>query len=369
MLCISRVTVFFSFFKHTDHATVILELFEEMLKEGLAVCRECNVLLAKLKAEGFTTSIAESESCTTDKQENSTIHIFDLIHHSVEKWPPFLLQFIKILKDRCILIELANKMYRECTASCSLRPLMTISLLDSSDHKESIDNDIPLSPTLKKDFSKVIKQYENLIRKIVRLILEVARELSEDNLKTLKMVITGDTIYDNEPVTYSTLESIVSTCVTEKNSVLDVEHALNIVQEFKIQEGIDEINKYENFRDDICTSISTDKMINKRLGKMNIADCEKITFTLRWDADKTTLADIESLLNLAFEELGCEIIVHKIKPDNSIVIICYAPESLMGLLILKCQQNLPLLKERGVMSLKIGYCTLLDHKKDFEVCQ
>ena len=134
----------------TDHATVILKLYEEHLRRALLACEKNNILLTELQVEGFTIAM-------TSENDTSATHILQcIICQTVRNEPSFLKKLVTILR-RCRheindLKELGLKLEREWTKSQSIHSIIA---------KRSAPT-IPLSPTLKNDFAAVVIEFENL---------------------------------------------------------------------------------------------------------------------------------------------------------------------------------------------------------------
>ena len=72
-------------------------------------------------------------------------------------------------------------------------------------------------------------------------------------------------------------------------------------------------------------------------------------------------------MSKAFEDMAKSVQVRAVNEGNSIIIICYAPLSLMDFLLRVAKSNLDLLKEMGVIKLTIGYHIIFDKCKRSEV--
>ena len=352
-------------FTYTDHAAIIVRLYKQSLLEELNELRTLHILLVKLEAERFSVGGV----CNPDSINNnnpSPERVLEVIVSSVKEDPDKLWKLIAIVRINCdnfrSLSDVINQLDRECRRCGFKQP-------SESPIEPSKDPEIPLSPKLENDFDSIILEYTRMIRKIVKLVIETLHRSTDDNLtKDLREYLIETGICDSEMKESASTEEMIKSFIIKNNSVLKTAHARNLVDEFNITGGIEEVKKFEDHRQIVCDKIKTNELIKRRLyPHVDNTDCEKITFTVRWEVKDTYLEDIEKLLWIAFEELGCEIHVKRLEKGNSIVITCYAPEALMGLLIYKAQKNLLLLKEKGVMSLRIGYCILLDHKRKYEV--
>ena len=95
--------------------------------------------------------------------------------------------------------------------------------------------------------------------------------------------------------------------------------------------------------------------------------CETIEFVLDWDADKCTLKDIKLLLLKAFKGFVKFVQVTAIAKGHSILVTCYAPQYMMGSLLMMAEENLNLLKHEGLIRLTFGYYTIFDKRKNEKV--
>ena len=90
---------------------------------------------------------------------------------------------------------------------------------------------------------------------------------------------------------------------------------------------------------------------------------ETIVFILEREADKCTLVDIKGLLSKAFKDMAKSVHLRAVNEGNSIIVTCYAPQSLTDILIMIAEENLDSLKMFGLIKLTIGYRTI------YEKCQ
>ena len=88
---------------------------------------------------------------------------------------------------------------------------------------------------------------------------------------------------------------------------------------------------------------------------------------MEWKTNECTLHHIKGLLSKVFEDMAKSVQVRAVNEGNSIIIMCYAPLSLMDFLLMVAKSNLDLLKEMGVIKLTIGYHIIFDKCKRNEV--
>ncbi len=328
-------------------------MYKAELTEGL---NRCPILLAKLEAEHIYYN--------DDTTDISSDRIFELISCAIKEDPNKLKNLVNILRgfNDKNLNELSHNLDREC-CRCNL---LFIEPPISTRHS-STDKPIPLSPTLENNLTEIIEiEFPQLLRYCIELL--VAAYNSKDNgLNVLKSYLKFVPICPSDIFNSESIEDIVMLFVTKNNSVLKLGHLRELLKECSIDLGLEEVAKFEEKVASGIKKVKSNQIISKRLRHIDLSECETIKFTVAWEVNETTIKDIEKLLTVAFEDLGCDVHVATIKRGNSIIITCYAPEAIIGLLIFNAQKHLFLLKKEGVMSLKIGYCTLLDHKKNFEV--
>ena len=151
--------------------------------------------------------------------------------------------------------------------------------------------------------------------------------------------------------------------IREHCSLLDIKLLEAIVKEFNIEGAKKAVQDYK-----ACLKIFSDKVKGKFCLEQKIAlcsslKCETITVTVDKDVEQICFEDIDVLMKLAFETLSSNIRVHVIRRDNSFTITCSFPLTLSASLISMALKNLKVLKEKGIIKLTIGYCTVYDYKE------
>ena len=154
--------------------------------------------------------------------------------------------------------------------------------------------------------------------------------------------------------------------VQDKCTIINICCLEGIVDQYDITEAKEHITNYNTTVDAFCERIKADVCCNQSFmmsTSSHLLICETIVFILDWEADKCTLIDIKGLLSKAFKGLAKSVQVRAVNEGNSIIVTCYAPQSLIDLLLMTAKDNLDLLKQLGVIKLTIGYCTIFDKRQ------
>ena len=163
----------------------------------------------------------------------------------------------------------------------------------------------------------------------------------------------------------ATAESLddVMDLVQDKCTIINICCLEGIVDQFNITEAKEHITNYNTAVDEFCKKIKADVCCNQSFmisSSSHHLTCETIVFVLEWKTDEHTLFDIRGLLSKAFKDIANSVQVRSIKEGNSIIVTCYAPQSLIDLLLITAEENLDILKEMGMKKLTLGYCTIYD---------
>ena len=163
----------------------------------------------------------------------------------------------------------------------------------------------------------------------------------------------------------ATAESLddVMDLVQDKCTIINICCLEGIVDQYDIREAKVHITNYNTSVDEFCEKIKTDVCCNQRFvisSSSHHLTCETIVFILEWKTDDHTLFDIRGLLSKAFKDMAKKVQVRAINEGNSIIVTCYSPQSLIGILLITAKENLESLKQLGVIKLTIGYHTIYD---------
>ena len=145
-------------------------------------------------------------------------------------------------------------------------------------------------------------------------------------------------------------------------SLLNIKLLEAVVDEF-IKDAEEAIVDYKEHLKKFSEELKVNFCLEEKIALCSSLKCETVTVTVDKKADETCFKDIDDLMTLAFETLSSSIRVHVIRRDNSFTIICSFPLTLSESLISTALKNLRILKEKGIIKLTIGYCTVYDYKE------
>ena len=158
--------------------------------------------------------------------------------------------------------------------------------------------------------------------------------------------------------------------VQEKCTLINIACLEGIVERYHIETAERHITTYKEAIDTFCGEIklSVCKSANLIIGPSSYLKCEKIEFVLEWNTDdEHTLDDIRGLLWKAFEDMANKVLVEEAKKGNSIIVKCNVPQHIMDTLLMKAEDKIDQLKEKGVIKLTIGYDIILDAHRRYDV--
>ena len=118
------------------------------------------------------------------------------------------------------------------------------------------------------------------------------------------------------------------------------------------------IEQYNKDLDCFCDN-EVALVLHKNLLSPHTSLFDEITFVLNWRPDEHKLKDIRRLLEKAFKDLSQRVIVKQIGDENSINIVCFAPNHLLDALLLAARDNVAtLIEEFCLIRLTIGHYTV-----------
>ena len=171
---------------------------------------------------------------------------------------------------------------------------------------------------------------------------------------------------------YTDLNPRISECSTtadvlmliqERCSLIDITLLDETIKHLKISEARPIIEAYKKSNEDFIKDLPLHLSLEKHFFPDSALECEKAVFIVDRDVKDCTLNDARRFLDAAFKELGKKVRVVVIKEENSFSIICSFPLTLSESLISTALKNLKVLKEKGIIKLMIGYCTVYDYKE------
>lgn len=218
-----------------------------------------------------------------------------------------------------------------------------------------------MSPNEREFFNDMNLKKINLVEKIKPMLAHIP--LVE--LKTFfKKYDALKPIISNIETADEVIDEVQNHC-----TITDVSYLKNAAKFFKIDEVLDHIKTFSQEVDDCCEGLLIEYCMHQSFRNTRYFQltCNTIKFVLQWDPSKREMNDIRGILWKTFQCNAKDIQVVGFTKGNSIVISCYAPQSLMTLLMMRAKKNLEFLEEEGVMSLFVGYYTVLDHKSKEQV--
>lgn len=158
---------------------------------------------------------------------------------------------------------------------------------------------------------------------------------------------------------------LILSLVREQCTLINIRIIEAIVHEFGVNEVEEPLKEYKEEIVTFCCEVRTRFCIDENLRVVKshscLLDCETATFVLDWDADQCTLGDVREFVSEAFGKES-NVSIEVISKANSIKVTCSFPVSDTAELTASAAHNISLLKKRGLLYLKIGYCTLYDLK-------
>ena len=151
--------------------------------------------------------------------------------------------------------------------------------------------------------------------------------------------------------------------IREHCSLLNIELLEALVKEFNIEGAKKAIQDYKAYLKIFSDRVKGKFCLEQKIALCSSLKCETITVTVDKDIEQICFEDIGILMKSAFETLSSSIHVHVIRRDNSFTIICSFSLTLSASLISKALKNLKVLKEKGIINITIGYCTVYDYKE------
>lgn len=155
----------------------------------------------------------------------------------------------------------------------------------------------------------------------------------------------------------------ILTVVRDHCTVIDISCLDGIVKRFNIKNAESHIQKYKDAIQLFCQSTKVSLCLEKMFKvtrTLCLLQCETVVFVLDWDPTNCTLQDIRDIVIKSVEE---NMQIYVITKDQYISVTCFFPLSLTTSLISKAHETLEFVKTRGLIQLKIGFCTIYDKSK------
>ena len=147
-------------------------------------------------------------------------------------------------------------------------------------------------------------------------------------------------------------------------TIVDISYLEALIQHFNIDDAKEDIQEYQQMIEDKCHKLPLHVCLDQEFKEPFLTQLQRntIIFILEWEPTERYLKDIKGLLSKAFGKMAKVVKVIKVERDNSIKVVCYAPQEMMTELMTRAKENIDTLEKQGVLSLCMGYYTILDHK-------
>ena len=153
--------------------------------------------------------------------------------------------------------------------------------------------------------------------------------------------------------------------VNDDCTLINISCLESVVKRFDIKEAKAHIQTYKEVVQSFCKEMKASLCLGEsfKVTKIpSLLQCETAVFVLDWDPKGCTLEDIRDLLA---ESVEGNVEIRDIREGRSIVVTCFFPLSLTTLVIAKAHETLESVKQKELIQLTVGYCTIYDkHQKD-----
>ena len=219
--------------------------------------------------------------------------------------------------------------------------------------------ELTVSVEYKKDFDEIQTKFVQLFHDIT-IMLEEAPEVTLERLKKFLM------FYDELEAPLQDADTItkIMRIVKSHSSFINCTYLKAVADNFLPSEGRKTIDTYEKFVDKFCQyNLRQHSYVTSFLEDQSrqLLSSETLTFKLEWKPIEKTLANIRDTLRKTFTSLASHIHI-VVVGRNSVTVICYAPQYMMGALVRLAQENMKVLVESRVTYLSMGHVVLLDSR-------
>ena len=215
---------------------------------------------------------------------------------------------------------------------------------------------VVVSTTFESKFDGLFCKFATLLDKIrPKLLLKLPQ------LKDFKRYLKRQPKVNNKIQPCEDMEGALDV-VEDVCSCTNLEIIKSIAANYDCKDVLQDIDEYEkdidSFTHDLRDSLKNHLPVYLCRGHTEPLLCERLEFTLKWDPDEISYKTINFILSKAFEDIAKDIIVHSIN-GGSVTVLCHIPHSLVPLAIYKAQKNMDFLQKYDMISLTIGYVTVI----------
>ena len=188
---------------------------------------------------------------------------------------------------------------------------------------------------------------------------------SSPPLDKLKQFLSDGYSYLKSQISHSYSIDDILDVVNDNCTLINIRCLESIVKRFKIKEAEIHIQTYKDVIQSFCKKMKGSLCLGesfKVTKTPSLLQCETAVFVLDWDPKGCTLEDIKDLLA---ESAEGNVEIRDIREGKSILVTCFFPFSQATSLIAKAQETLESVKQKGLVQLTVGYCTIYDkHQRD-----
>ena len=183
------------------------------------------------------------------------------------------------------------------------------------------------------------------------------------DINDMKLLVI-DCFPDLEPQLFhkETINEVLDV-VKRKCSIVNVCPLEVLTTEFGIKEAEKKLGSFKNMAKDFCKSISVQLCLGEELQAVHTPrlKSETVVFILDWNPDKSTLQDINDVLQ-ELEPLGnYRVQIDQVGIGKSVVVTCYCPTEYMTPLITTVINKILILEKRGLKEFIVGNSTVWDN--------
>ena len=278
------------------------------------------------------------------------------LHTTVSEDPSKLKLFASILLKSEQTVPIAKDILKEYGNFLNINNNFLILFTD-----QTFPPQVKLHPIYQYDFDQMRVAFGDLIETISPLI-----EATIPSLKELKRYLRR--CFEELEPQLANAESFddVIDAVQRSCTIINVCCLEAIVNHYNIAVAKQHITDFKTAVDEFCQKIKADICADQTFAIDSTSHhliCETIEFVVEWNINERTLSHIKGLLSKAFKDMAKSVQVRAIKEGNSIIVTCYAPRSLIDLLLMTAEENLKSLTQLGVIKLTIGYHTIYDKRQ------
>ena len=207
-------------------------------------------------------------------------------------------------------------------------------------------------------FGNIRKKFGIMFNKIREVI-----NASPPPLDKLKRYLSDSYSHFKAEITHCESVDDVLDVVIGHCTLINIRCLEGIVERYDIKEAKECIQEYEDYVKIFCKETRASLCLNGSFEVIKIYSllkCETAIFVFDQDPEDYTLKDIQDIIA---KSVGYIVQIRVIRKGQSIIVTCFFPLSLTMLLISKAQETLEEVKNKGLINLTVGYCTIYDKRQ------